>query len=407
MLGISSRSVSPSEFIPLACLIMSVLTDISSRFPGLADKWSRFDGPAGTQVVDTAIEAMADWQRSGSNANSHGTFKAALACDELVERVSETMSQLLGADPAGMVYGQSTTANIMTLTRAIGRELFPGDKIVCTALDHDANVAPWLLAAQDSGATVSMADFDPINGRLQTEAVTDLLCSRTRWVAVTGSSNVIGTMPDIATITEVAHSFGARVVVDGVHLTPHRKVDLSELGCDVYVTSSYKWYGPHAGIMWIDPELLNGLSVYKVRPAPNFGRDRFQYGTPSWETLAGIEAAAQFLLGVGFEEIQKHELMRFSRLLSGLKNLSGVKLFGPQDIENRAPTLMFLVEGMSANRVASKLAEYQIAVWDGHNYAVEAMRPLGLDQEGAVRAGVCVYISDDDVDRLLAAVASL
>jgi cysteine desulfurase family protein (TIGR01976 family) len=386
---------------------MTGLTDISFRFPGLADGWARFDGPAGTQVVDTAIDAAADWQRSGANANSHGSFPAAQACDDLVGRVSDTMGELLRVDPAGMVYGPSTTANMMTLTRAVAQSLKPGDEIICTTLDHDANVAPWLLAARDAGAVVHMAEFDPSSGRLATEAVTGLIRSATRWVAVTGSSNVIGTMPDIAAITAEAHAAGARVAVDGVHLTPHRSVDLTEIACDVYVTSSYKWYGPHAGIMWVEPTLLDELSVYKVRPAPDRGPGRLEYGTPSWEALAGIDAAARFLLDTGFDNIVAHESARFSRLLTGLVGIPGVRVIGPEDEADRAPTLLFLVDGYTPEEVSARLAESRVAVWDGHNYAVEAMNPLGLGEAGAVRAGVCVYISDEDVDRLLAGVASL
>ena len=288
------------------------------RFPGLANGWARFDGPAGTQVVDTAIDASADWQRSGNNANSHGAFAAAEACDALVERTQATMGELLGADPAGFVFGPSTTNNVFSITRAIGRELGPGDEIVCTRLDHDSNVSPWLLIAADTGATVRMAEFDTATGRLDTAAVTALLDEHTRWVAVTGASNAIGTMPDITAITAAAHQVGAKVVVDGVHLTPHAPVDLGAVGCDVYSTSSYKWYGPHAGITWVEPELLDRLQVYKVRPSPDTGPGRLQLGTPAYESLAAIEAAARFLIGEGMTTIAGHERALFTRLLDGL-----------------------------------------------------------------------------------------
>ena len=385
---------------------MDDLRDIRSKFPAVDGDWARFDGPAGTQVVDAAIEATADWQRSGNNANSHGSFDAAEACDALVERTSATMGRLLGADPGGMVFGPSTTANMMALTRAIGRRLGPGDEVVCTTLDHDSNVSPWLLLAEDTGCKVRMAGFDPATGRLSVDAVLDLVGPATRWVAVTGSSNAVGTIPDVAAITVGAHAAGARVVVAGVHLTPHRAVDVSALGCDVYTTSSYKWYGPHAGIMWVEPDLLDDLDVYKVRPAPDRGPGRLQYGTPSWEGLAGIEAAAGFLLDVGLERIAASEAVRFERLLEGLHDMAGVRVVGPQDLAERAPTLMFEVERATPLAVANALAERRVAVWDGHNYAVEAMVPFGLDAEaGAVRAGVSVYTTDDDVDRLLAGVA--
>ena len=384
---------------------MNDLTDIQTRFPALSDGWARFDGPAGTQVVDTAIDAMSEWQRSGRNANSHGAFPAAQACDDLVDQTSETMGELLSADPSGMTFGPSTTANMMALTRAIAVDLKPEDEIICTTLDHDSNVAPWMLAARDSGATIRMAEFDPATGRLEAEAVINLITQRTKWVAVTGSSNVIGSIPDVASITTAAHEVGAKVAVDGVHLTPHRKVDINEMGCDVYATSSYKWYGPHAGIMWIEPNVLNGLSVYKVRPSPEKGAGRFQYGTPSWEALAGIKEAAKFLLSIGFESIVEHESARFERLLSGLIDIPKVRVLGPQDNKDRAPTLMFLVEGKEPEEIAQEIAKAEVAVWDGHNYAVEAMSPLGLGEKGAVRAGVCIYIGDRDIDRLLEAVS--
>ena len=395
---------------------MSDLHDIRHRFPGIAsgttstngDDWARFDGPAGTQVVDVAIEAAAQWQRSGNNANSHGAFAAAQACDALVDRASAVMGRLLGADPAGMVFGPSTTANMMALTRAIGRGLGPDDEIVCTTLDHDSNVSPWLLLAADTGATVRMAELDPATGRLEVDAVTSLIGLSTRWVAVTGSSNAVGTIPDVEAITRAAHEAGARVVVDGVHLTPHRSVDVSAVGCDVFTTSSYKWYGPHAGIMWVQPDLLDDLDAYKVRPAPDRGPGRLQYGTPSWEALAGIEAAADFLLEVGLDAIAASEAERFARLIGGLHAIDGVRVVGPQDTADRAPTLMFEVAGRTPLAVAERLAAGRIAVWDGHNYAVEAMGPLGLDAEaGAVRAGISIYTTDDDVDRLLAATADL
>jgi cysteine desulfurase family protein (TIGR01976 family) len=382
--------------------------DVRNRFPGLANGWARFDGPAGTQVVDTAIDASADWQRSGNNANSHGAFAAAEACDALVERTQATMGELLGADPAGFVFGPSTTNNVFSITRAIGRELGPGDEIVCTRLDHDSNVSPWLLIAADTGATVRMAEFDTATGRLDTTAVTALIDEHTRWVAVTGASNAIGTMPDITAITAAAHEVGAKVVVDGVHLTPHAPVDLGAVGCDVYSTSSYKWYGPHAGITWVEPELLDRLQVYKVRPSPATGPGRLQLGTPAYESLAAIDAAARFLLGEGMTTLAGHERTMFTVLLDGLLAMPNVRVLGPHDTADRAPTLAFLVDGHTPNEVARALAAREVAVWDGNYYAVEVMDSYGLDiDSGAVRAGVSAYTDESDVERLLAAVAAL
>ncbi len=385
------------------------MLDLRHRFPAITEgdhaAWARFDGPAGTQVVDSAIQATSAWQRSGNNANSHGAFAAARACDDLVEQVRATMGELLNADPGGFMFGPSTTSNIFSITRAIARDLRPGDEIICTKLDHDSNVSPWLLIAEDTGAVVRFADFDADTGRLTVEAVASLLTDRSRWVAVTGASNAIGTMPDIGAITTAADDAGAKVVVDGVHLTPHAPVDIETIGCDVYSTSSYKWYGPHAGVTWIEPGLLDALHAYKVRPAPSSGPERFQLGTPSYESLAAIEAAARFLIDTGVGTIQGYERALFARLLHGLLADDRVTVYGPHDLDDRAPTLAFNVAGRSAAVTAAALAEEQIAVWDGHYYALEAMHTLGID--GAVRAGLAVYLTDADVDRLVAAVAAL
>ncbi|MDH3752829.1 MAG: cysteine desulfurase-like protein [Acidimicrobiia bacterium] len=382
------------------------MTDLRHRFPGLGDGWARFDGPAGTQVVDTAIEATSSWQRSGNNANSHGPFAAAEACDELVSRARSTMGELLGADGDGIMFGPSTTANVFSITRAIARDLGPGDEIVCTRIDHDSNISPWLLAAADTGATVRLVDFDVETGRLPTESVAAALTENTRWVAVTGASNAIGTMPDVAAITAAAKAAGAMVMVDGVHLTPHARVDVGAIGCDVYSTSSYKWYGPHAGITWLDPGLLADLVPYKVRPADDDGPDRLQLGTPSFESIAGLDAAARFLLDEGMEAIASYERRVFERLLAGLVEMPNVRVLGPHDCIDRAPTLAFRVDGMAPSATARALAAAEIAVWDGDYYAMELMASYGL-ADGAVRAGITRYIVDEDIDRLLTAVAAL
>jgi cysteine desulfurase family protein (TIGR01976 family) len=388
------------------------MLDLRNRFPGVSEGsyqgWARFDGPAGTQVVDAAVEATGSWQRSGHNANSHGAFAASEACDALVEGVQHTMGRLLNTDPAGFMFGPSTTANVFSITRAIGRDLSPGDEIVCTRLDHDSNVAPWLEMAGDVGAIVRMAPFEVETGRLPVESITDLLYERTRWVAVTGASNAIGTRPDVAAISAAAHAAGAKVLVDGVHLTPHAWVDVSALGADAYVTSAYKWYGPHGSALWLTDEVRDDLVPYKVRPAPDEGPERWQLGTPAYENLAGIEATARFLVAEGMHAVVARERVVFGRLLDGLLAMPHVSVWGPHDLADRAPTLAFTVAGHHPDDVARSLAAEQVAVWSGHYYAVEVMASLGLDATGgAVRAGISCYTTDDDVDRLVAAVARL
>lgn len=382
--------------------------DLAHRFPGVRDGWARFDGPAGTQPVDTAIAAVAEAMASGAMANTHGEFDAAHACDTIVDRARRTVGRLLGADPGGLAFGPSATAMIMRVAASLARTLGADDEIVCSRLDHDANVMPWVIAAQDSGATVRFAEIDVETGRLPVENVTSLLGPRTRWVAVTGASNAVGTIPDVAAIAEAAHSVGANVLVDGVHRTPHRRVDVTELGCDAYVTSPYKWYGPHAGVLWMRSELLNELDVAKVRPADDDGPGRIEYGTPSFEALAGVTAAADFLRDVGMDAIETHEAAGFARLLDGLRSMERVQIHGPDDLVDRAPTLSFTVEGHAPAAVAGALADARVAVWDGHYYAIETMTALGLlDRGGAVRAGMAVYLGHDDVDRLLDVVSTL
>jgi cysteine desulfurase family protein (TIGR01976 family) len=376
------------------------------RFPGAAGDWARFDGPAGTQMVDTAIEATRAWSTSGANANTAGPFAAADACDELLARARVTVAGLLGADPAGVCFGANMTTMTLALTRAVEHELRPGDRVVGTRLDHDANVWPWRIACDRSGAEHALAPFDPVTGRLDPAEVVALIDERTRWVAITGASNLIGTIPDLAPVVAAAHAVGARVFVDAVHLAPHRPIDIASIGCDVLATSPYKWYGPHAGVMAFDPEVLDSLPVAKVRPAADRGPRRFETGTPSFEAIAGIDAAARFLLEEPMERLAAVEADVFAPLLDGLLAMDHVRVWGPVSHDDRTPTVAFTVEGRPPDDTAAGLAADRIAVWAGHSYAVEVVGQLGLaDRGGVVRAGVSRYTSPDDVDRLLASIS--
>ena len=376
------------------------------RFPGIGTDWARFDGPAGTQMVDTAIDAMAEFLRSGDSANGHGHFAASTASTELVDDARATVGRLLGADGAGIVFGANMTTLTFAITRVLAREWEPGDEIVGTRLDHDANVTPWQHAADDRGARLVLAPFDTETGRLDPAAVIDRIGPRTKWVTITGASNALGTMPDLALVVTAAHTAGARVFVDGVHLVPHAPVDLHSLGCDIFVTSPYKWYGPHSGVMWIAPDLRETLIPYKVRPASNAAPERFETGTLSFEAVAGIRAAAKFLLEAGITAIAGVERARFEPLLHGLLRLPHVTVHGPDDLAHRTPTVSWNVRGHEPDAVAMHLAHRRVAVWSGNYYAVETMAALGLPT-GAVRAGVSCYTSELDVTRLLDAVGEL
>jgi cysteine desulfurase family protein (TIGR01976 family) len=375
------------------------------RFPGLAGGWARLDGPAGTQMVDTAIEAMDAWMRSGRGANHGGVFAAAYTTDECVEAARAAIARLLGAEPRGVAFGPSMTAMTMRLSAAVGRTLAPGDEVVVTRLDHDANVRPWVIAAERAGATVRWAEPDRETLALPAPAVEAVLSERTRWVAVTAASNATGTVPELAGIVAAAHAVGARVSVDAVAAAPHRALDLRTLGADTLACSAYKWYGPHIGVLCAAPALLEELAPDKLNPSPDEAPDRFELGTLPFESLAGVTAAAEYMLEVGFDAIRAHEERLLAIASEGLAAIEGVTLYG--DPPDRVPTLMFNVEGLTSTEVATALAAREVAVWDGNYYAWELERFLGLEPHGAVRAGFVHYNDESDARRLVEAVAEV
>jgi cysteine desulfurase family protein (TIGR01976 family) len=372
------------------------------RFPGLAGGWARLDGPAGTQMVDAAIEAMDAFMRSGEGANHGGVFAAAHATDACVERARAAVARLLGAEPRGVAFGPSMTAMTMRLSAAVGRTLAPGDEVVVTRLDHDANVRPWVIAAERAGATVRWAEPERGTLALPASAVEAVLSERTRWVAVTAASNACGTVPELDGIVAAAHAAGARISLDAVAAAPHRALSLAELGADTLACSSYKWYGPHIGVLCAAPELLEELAPDKLVPSPDEAPDRFELGTLPFESLAGVTAAAEYLLEVGFDAIRAHEDRLLAIARDGLAAIDGVTLYG--DPPDRVPTLMFNVEGSTSTDVAAALAAREIAVWDGNYYAWELERFLGLEPHGAVRAGFVHYNDAGDARRLVEAV---
>ena len=384
--------------------------DLAHRFPGLSDGWSRFDGPAGTQVVDTAIAAIAANLASPATANGHGPFPQSAACDVATDHARTAVGRLLGTPDggAGIVFGPSMTGLMFNLTRSLAHGLGPGTNVVGTRLDHDANVTPWAVAGATSGAEHRLARFDTTTGRLDLDHLVSLLDEHTRWVAVTGASNALGTRPDLPAVVAAARAVGARVLVDGVHLTPHARIDLASLGVDAFLCSAYKWYGPHLGVLWLAPDLLQGLAPTKVRPATDVGPGRWEQGTPAFELLAGAAAAAEFVLDVTPEAIAAHESAQFATLLDGLHALPDVRVWGPPDAVDRTPTVALTVDGHSPVALAVHLASHQCAAWAGDYYAVEAMAALGLAATGgAVRLGLACYSTTDDIMRVLDALATL
>jgi cysteine desulfurase family protein (TIGR01976 family) len=376
------------------------------RFPGLSDGWARLDGAAGTLMVDTAIDAMTEFMRSPAASNMGGTFAASHDCDELVEGARETVGRLLGAGDGEVVFGPNSTTLVLAFTRALGRTLGPGDRIVCTQLDHDANVSTWVAMAEDVGAEVVLWPIDE-TGHLRVETLEELLAEGgVRWVAVTGASNLTGAVPPVTEIAAVSHHAGAKVHLDAVARVPHLRTHRDELGVDSLMSSSYKWFGPHAGMLALSGELLETVEPYRVRPADYPGARRFETGTPSFETIAGVAAAAEFLMEE--PEPTEHEQALIARVEDGLRSLPGITVYAPDPADERSPTTIFNVGDRHPDDVARHLATRQVSVWSGDSYARELIAALGLTARGgAVRASLVRYNDDTDVDRLLEAVAEL
>jgi cysteine desulfurase family protein (TIGR01976 family) len=375
------------------------------RFPGLNDGWARLDGPAGTQMLDAAIDAMGAFARSGDNANHGGAFAAAHATDAVVAEARGATADPPGAEPSGVAFWPSMTALTMRFAAAVGRTLAPGDEVVCTRLDHDANVRPWAIAAERAGATIKLAAPDRDTLELPVGAIEQQLTDRTRWVAVTAASNAVGTTPDVRAIARAANRVGARTFVDAVHAAPHRRLDLHHLAADALACSAYKWFGPHVGILCADPALLEELAPDKLLPSPDDVPDRWELGTLPFEALAATTAAAEYLRSRDWDEVRRYEDALLARAVQGLRAIDGVTLYG--DPRERTSTLMFNVAGATSHETAIRLAEQRVAVWHGNYYAWELERFLGFDPDGAVRAGFVDYNDSDDADRLVAAVAAV
>ena len=378
------------------------------RFPGL-DDWVRLDGPAGTLPVDTSIAAMHAYLTSSAPANTGGAFDASRRTTALVEDVRARVGALFGADGAQVIFGPSATALVFAYTRALARTWNGSERLICTQLDHDSNVTPWVLAARDAGARVTILPVDPSDGTIDlADLARELRAGDVAWVALTGASNLTGWAPDLRAAESLVHEADARLHVDAVARAPHLPIDVNGWQIDSLVASPYKWYGPHAGVLMLQPDLLHGVEPYRVRPADYDGPDRWETGTKSFEAIAGIGGAVSFMVEEALTEVMAGEQELIERLEGGLRAIPGVTVYAPQSSEGRAPTTIFNLHGRDPNWVAEALAARRIAVWSGDNYACELIDALGLrDRGGAVRAGVVRYTTADDVDALLTAVADL
>jgi cysteine desulfurase family protein (TIGR01976 family) len=377
---------------------------VRRRFSALESPLAFFDGPGGTQVPDTVIDAIATYLRE-SNANVGGPYGTSRATEALIDEARRTAARFLACSPTETIFGANMTTLNFALTRAAARELSEGDEVVVTRLDHDANVSPWLELERDLGLVIRFADIDE-EARLDLGDLERHLSDRTRVVAFPVASNAVGTLVDVGRVVELAHSAGALAWADAVHYAPHGPIDVDAWGIDVLICSPYKYYGPHLGVAFGRAEILERWRPYKVRPAPDepLGH-RFETGTLAHELLAGLVAAVEYMESLGWEAIQSHERELGERFLAGLPE--PVTLYGPQTMDGRVSTFAFNLEGRSAQEVAERLGERDIAVWHGNYYAVEIMRRLELEPGGAVRAGIVHYNTANEIDRLLAALADV
>ncbi len=392
---------------------------VRSHFPALDEGAAHFDGPGGSQTPRQVADAVSRALTSAI-ANRGTVTPAERRAEDIVHAARAALGDLLRAQPRGIVFGRSMTDLTYDVARTLAKGWAPGDEVVVTRLDHDANVRPWVQAATAVGALVRWVDFDPTTGELAPDDVAAHLSARTRLVAVTAASNVIGTRPDIAAITALVRArTPALVYVDGVHDTAHHVVDLPESGADFWACSPYKFLGPHCGVVAADPALWEGLHPDKLLPSTEDVPERFELGTLPYELMAGTTAAIDFIAGLSpaaagsrrdrivaaMAGVSTHEDRLRVKLETTLRDLPGVTVYS--NAARRTPTLLFTVAGWDNQDLRRALAEEAINAPAGNFYAIECTRHLGLGDAGGVRVGLAPYSSDDDVDRLLAALREL
>jgi cysteine desulfurase family protein (TIGR01976 family) len=404
------------------------LAAIRSRFPALAAREegrsvAYLDGPGGSQVPDEVLDAMRTYLVR-DNANLGGAFRASRASDDVIEAGRAAMADFVGGHPDEIAFGANMTTLNFLLAHAVVRTFEPGDEIITTWLDHDANVSPWLLVAKDRGLVVKQLDVVEPGLDLDLDELERLITPRTRVVAFTLASNAVGTMPDARRISEIAHSRGALAWADAVHYAPHRRIDVMALGVDVLLCSPYKFFGPHLGCAWARKELFEAWPADRVRPADETpAGHRFETGTQSHESIAAATAAVDYLASLGqgadrraqlddaYAGIRAHEEQLSAHAMTRLAAIPGLKLFGvsdPADVAKRTATFCFTLEGHTPRAVAEALGAQSIASWDGNYYALSIMQRLGLEEHGGgLRIGFLHYTTMEEVDRALDVVERL
>jgi cysteine desulfurase family protein (TIGR01976 family) len=397
------------------------------QFPALARPAVFLDGPGGSQVPRCVIDAVADYL-AHHNANEGGCFATSIETDQVLAEARRAAADLLGCEDADeVVFGANMTSLTFALSRALARTWRPGDEVIVTTLDHDANVSPWVLAARDAGAVVHRVGVNPEDCTLRLEEYERLFSPRTRLVALGCASNAVGTVNPVQRLIARAHAAGALVFLDAVHHAPHALVDVSAWDCDFLACSAYKFFGPHVGLLWGKRQYLEALPAYKVRPAPDSIPGRWMTGTQSHEGIAGTTAAIDYLAGLGrwvepgaasrraalaaaFAAIGEYERSLTRRLLSGLEQLREVRIWGirsPDRLHERLPTVAITHARHTPTQMAEALGRQGFFVWSGNFYAISLIEMLGLAPEGVLRIGLLHYNTAEEVDRLLAALAVL
>jgi cysteine desulfurase family protein (TIGR01976 family) len=413
--------VNPSVAVPHAAVRSTEA--IRSHFPALERRHrgqpvGYFDGPGGTQVPQSVVEAMGQYLYH-HNANTHWRYPASEETDALIAAARATLAEFLGAKPNEVAFGANMTTLTFHLARALGRRWQSGDEVVITELDHHANVAPWRALDQERGITIRSVPLDPTSGQLRWVELERVLSSRTRLLALGAASNALGTINDVRKACRLAHEAGALTFVDAVHYAPHTLVDVSRLECDFLACSSYKFYGPHLGVLYGRAERLEELDVPKLAPAPDTAPERLETGTQNHEGIAGAKAAVDFLaslasaeglrecLAATFQELHARGQDLLARLWEGLRQIRGVQLYGPPPGAPRTPTVAFTVAGHRPDDVAAALADRGLFVSHGDFYATTVVERLGRSEGGLIRAGCACYTTEDEVERLVEGVRLL
>lgn len=408
------------------------IDDVRSKFPALSSAANGkyplvFDNPAGTQLPQTVIDAVV-FGMTNAASNLGGHFNGSIAADDIWTRAHEAMVDLLGANSMReIIIGPSMTTLTLHISRSIGRSLQAGDEIILTRMEHEGDVSPWLLLAEDLGLVVRWLPFNTETWKIEPDDLRAIISDKTKFMALNYASNLTGSINDVAELTAIAKAAGALVYVDAVQFVPHGLPDVQALGCDFLVCSSYKFFGPHLGILWGREDLLASLTPYKCRCASDSLPERFETGTPQTELLSGLIATVDYLTWVGtvngfdgsrrnrllgaYESFRFYENALTLKLIDGIQKFPGMTIHGitnPNRIAERVPTISFTHETISSENFAKSLAKQNIWVWSGHNYAYEVVRHLGIDaNDGVVRIGIAHYNTEAEVEQILAALAHI